>query len=183
MTSVYLVDYRGIDVESANQLRRRIHSEGGGDFEYRVAKNSVLRRACVGTDVAQIAEHFQGPTAVALSYGDDHGLAKILLDFAKDHEAFELRAGLLEGRPIDGGEIAEFANLPSLEALRATLVGLIRPPPRSSSGSSRNRARRSPGCWRRRVASRAREDSRIRRSALRPSHPTMGARKRTKRYG
>ena len=47
------------------------------------------------------------------------------MDFAKDHETFELRAGLLEGRPIDRGEIADLATLPSLEALRATIVGLI----------------------------------------------------------
>ncbi len=124
-TSVYLADYRGIGVESANQLRRRIHSEGGGEFEYRVAKNAVLRRACVDTDVAQIAEHFQGPTAVALSYGDTLGLAKILVDFEKEHESFELRAGLLDGRPVDRGEIAEFATLPSLEVMRAMLIGLI----------------------------------------------------------
>ncbi len=127
-TCVYLADYRGIDVDSANQLRRRIRGEGGGDFEYRVAKNSVLRRASEDTDVAQIAEHFQGPTALAISYGDSLGLAKILVDFAKDHEAFELRAGLLEGRPVDRDEIAEFATLPSLDALRAILVGLIQAP-------------------------------------------------------
>ena len=44
-TCVYLADYRGIDVQSVNQLRSRIHTEGGGDFEYRVTKNAVLRRA------------------------------------------------------------------------------------------------------------------------------------------
>ena len=45
-TCVYLADYRGIDVQAANQLRRRIRGEGQGEFEYRVAKNTVLRRAC-----------------------------------------------------------------------------------------------------------------------------------------
>ena len=127
-TCVYLADYRGIDVQAANQLRRRIRSEGQGDFEYRVAKNTVLRRACAGTDVADLSSQFAGPTALALSYGDPIGLAKILVDFAKEHEAFELKGGVLEGRPVQQAEIATLATLPSLEALRSSLVGLLQAP-------------------------------------------------------
>ena len=127
-TCVYLADYRGIDVQAANQLRRRIRGEGQGEFEYRVAKNTVLRRACADSDVAGIAEHFAGPTALAISFGDPVGLARILVDFAKDHEAFELKGGLLEGVPIDEGQIAQLATLPSLEALQARIVGLVQAP-------------------------------------------------------
>jgi large subunit ribosomal protein L10 len=127
-TCVYLADYRGIDVQAANQLRRRIRGEGQGDFEYRVAKNTVLRRACADSDVAGLAEHFAGPTALAISFGDPVGLARILVDFAKDHEAFELKGGLLEGEPVDEGQIAQLATLPSLEALRAGIVGLVQAP-------------------------------------------------------
>jgi large subunit ribosomal protein L10 len=127
-TCVYLADYRGIDVQAANQLRRRIRGEGQGEFEYRVAKNTVLRRACADSDVAGLAEHFAGPTALAISFGDPVGLARILVDFAKDHEAFELKGGLLEGKPVDEGQIAQLATLPSLEALRAGIVGLVQAP-------------------------------------------------------
>jgi large subunit ribosomal protein L10 len=127
-TCVYVADYRGIDVESANRLRRRIRTEGQGDFEYRVAKNTVLRRACADTAVADLNSQFAGPTALALSYGDPVGLAKILVDFAKDHEAFELKGGVLEGRAVQQTEIATLATLPSLEALRAKLVGLLQAP-------------------------------------------------------
>ena len=127
-TCVYVADYRGVDVQSANQLRRRIRSEGQGDFEYRVAKNTVLRRACAETGVAELTPHFKGPTALALSYGDPVALAKILVDFAKDNEAFELKGGVLEGRPVEQAEIATLATLPSLEALRAKLIGLIQAP-------------------------------------------------------
>jgi large subunit ribosomal protein L10 len=56
------------------------------------------------------------------------GLAKILVDFAKDHESFELRGGLLEGNPVEQTEIATLATLPSLDVLRAQLVGLIQAP-------------------------------------------------------
>lgn len=125
---VYLADYRGVDVESVNALRRRIRTEGSGEFEYRVVKNSVLRRAAERTDVANISEHFSGPTVVALSYGDPAGLARILVDFEKDQEAFELKGGLLEGVAVGQTEIARLATLPSLDELRGRIVGLLQAP-------------------------------------------------------
>ena len=127
-TCVYVADYRGIDVQSVNRLRSRIRKEGEGDYEYRVAKNSVVRRAVTDTPAAELVERFEGPTAVAISYGDPVGLAKILVEFAKEHEVFELRAGVLEGRAIEATEIGTLATLPSLNELRATLVGLIQAP-------------------------------------------------------
>jgi len=125
---VYVADFRGLDVESANKLRGKIRSEGGGDFEYRVTKNSVLRLAAGDTDVATIAEHFQGPTAIALSYGDPVALAKVLSDFAADHEVFQLKAGLLDGNAVSPAEIQQIAKLPSLDQLRGKIVGLLQAP-------------------------------------------------------
>ena len=127
-TCVYVADYRGLNVEAVNALRRRVRAEGKGDYEYRVTKNSVLRRAAEGSDVAGIAELFQGPTAVALSYSDPAGLAKILQEFAKDHEAFEVKGGVLDGAPVGRDEIATLATLPSLDELRSMIVGLIQAP-------------------------------------------------------
>jgi large subunit ribosomal protein L10 len=125
---VYVADYRGLDVEGANELRRKLLAEGGGDFEYRVSKNSVLRLAAGDTAVANIAEHFQGPTAIAISYGDPVGLAKVLADFAKGHEEFNLKAGILEGSAVGATEIAKIATLPSLDQLRGMIIGLIQAP-------------------------------------------------------
>jgi large subunit ribosomal protein L10 len=127
-TCVYVADYRGVDVTTVNELRGRIHKEGAGDYEYRVTKNSVLRRAAAETDAAKIAEQFQGPIAIAISYGDPVGLAKILTEFAKDNEIFELKAGVLDGRAIEPAEIGTLATLPSLDELRGTLIGLIQAP-------------------------------------------------------
>lgn len=127
-TSIYIADYRGLDVESVNALRRRVRSEGDGSYEYRVTKNTVLRRAVEGSDVAGLADYFQGPTAVALSYGDPVGLAKILAEFAKDHEIFELKGGVVDGVPVTRDEIATLATLPSLDELRGMIVGLILAP-------------------------------------------------------
>ena len=126
--SLFVADYRGLSVQAVTQLRARLREKGAGDFEYSVTKNTLLRRAAEGSDVAQIQQHFQGPTAIAISYGDPVGLAKVLVDYAKDHEVFEIRGGLVDGRPFDQREIATLATLPSLEQLRARIVGLIQAP-------------------------------------------------------
>jgi len=127
-TCLYLVDYRGLDVESVNKLRRRVRKEGDGKHEYRVLKNSVLRRATEGSDYAQIVEKFVGPTAVALSFGDPVGLAKILDSFAEENQAFELKGAVVDGALLERAEIAKLATLPSLDQLRAKIVGLLLAP-------------------------------------------------------
>jgi large subunit ribosomal protein L10 len=126
--SVYVAAYRGLDVAAADNLRQRIRTGGAGDFEYRVAKNSVLRRASADLDVAGLTEHFEGPTAIAISFGDPVGLAKILSDFSKDHEVFELRGGVVDGEVIDTAQIAALAQLPSMDALRGMIIGLLLAP-------------------------------------------------------
>ena len=123
--SVYVADYRGLDVAAADDLRKRIRREGAGDFEYRVAKNAVLRRAVADLDVAGLASHFEGPTAVAISFSDPVGLAKILSDFAKDHEVFELKGGVVDGEIIDTAQITALAKLPSMDGLRGMIIGLL----------------------------------------------------------
>ncbi len=126
--SVYVADYRGLDVAAADSLRRRIRKEGAGDFEYRVAKNAVLRRASADLDVAGLTEHFEGPTAIAISFGDPVGLAKILSDFAKDHNVFEIKGGVVDGEVIDAAQVAALAKLPSMDALRGMIIGLVLAP-------------------------------------------------------
>ena len=75
-----------------------------------------------------IEEHFHGPTAVAISYGDPVGLAKVLVDYAEDHDAFEIKGGELDGKVLDPGEVAHLATLPNLQELRGKLVGLLQAP-------------------------------------------------------
>ena len=127
-TCLYLVDYRGLTVESVNKLRRRVRKEGNGDFEYRVLKNAVLRRAAEGSDYAQVAEKFVGPTAVAMSFGDPAGLAKILDSFAEENQAFSLKGGVVDGSAVSRADIAKLATLPSLDELRGKIVGLLLAP-------------------------------------------------------
>jgi len=127
-TSVYLADYRGVTVEAVTRLRGRIRREGQGAYEYEVVKNTLLERAAQDTEAAALADHFQGPTVLALSFGDPVGLAKILVDFAKDVEVFKLKGGVLAGRRLGTGEIGQLATLPPLDEIRAQLVGLVQAP-------------------------------------------------------
>lgn len=126
-TGVIVADYRGIGVQEINELRGKLRGDDE-EYEYRVSKNTLLRRAVEGSQAAVLLDQFEGPTAVAMSFGDPIALAKILVDFAKEHEVFEIRAGLLEGRAIDREEIATLAALPSLDELRGKLIGLIQAP-------------------------------------------------------
>lgn len=125
-SSVVVADYRGLDVAAVTALRAKLRA--AGSCEYRVVKNSILRRASEGTGVDAIAAHFKGPTALALAFGDPVALAKVLVDFSKTNEVFQLRAGVLEGKALDPSELATLATLPGLDELRARLVGLIQGP-------------------------------------------------------
>ena len=127
-TGLFVVDYRGLNVAEATDLRLKLRGAEGSDMEYRVIKNSVLRLAASGTDCESITEHCVGPTALAIAYGDPVGLAKALVDFADDHEVFELKGGVLEGTSLDSAGVAKLATLPSLDGARAMLLGLLQAP-------------------------------------------------------
>ena len=127
-TSVIVADYRGLTVGQVDKLRGQLRERGGDDYEYQVIKNSVLRLACTGGAAEALNEHFAGPTAVAISYGDPVGLAKVLVDYAKENEVFELKAGFLDGKSMGTQEIETLATLPSLDQLRGKLIGLLQAP-------------------------------------------------------
>lgn len=127
-TSVFVAEYRGLDVARVDSLRRKLRAASGSEYEYRVTKNTLLRRAAEGNDVAAVASHFKGPTAIAISFGDPVQLAKILVDYARENERFQLRGAMLDGKALDTKEIATLATLPSLDQLRGKIVGLLQAP-------------------------------------------------------
>jgi large subunit ribosomal protein L10 len=131
--SVIIAEYRGLDVAAVDKLRAKLRADGKG-YEYQVVKNSLLRIASEGSDVSVLEPHFKGPTAVAISYADPVKLAKMLVDYAKENDKFALRGGMLSGKAIDTKEIATLATLPSLDALRAQLIGLLQAPARKILG-------------------------------------------------
>ncbi len=135
MNSAIAVDYRGLTVKEAQDLRRRCRAAGEGQIEYRVAKNTLLRRAVDGTSASALVEYLTGPTAVALSFDEPWALAKVLVDYAKENEKFEIKGGVIEGEIVDLDSIRKLAALPSRQELRGMLAGTLQAPLRNLAGT------------------------------------------------
>lgn len=121
----YLVRYDGLTVPQDTELRARVRETGAS---YAVVKNRIALRAVEGTALADLAEHFSGPTAVAYCQDDPVALAKALTEFAKTAPALQFKAGLLDGQAVAGDDIKAIANLPSREELITKLVYLLQSP-------------------------------------------------------
>jgi large subunit ribosomal protein L10 len=109
-----ITDYKGLNVAAMTDLRSKLRDS---NIEYRVVKNTLLTRAAEGTDAALIQNAFQGPSAVALSYEDPVAPARVLTDFAKQNDKFEIKVGVMGGRVLDLSSIKALSSLPSREVL------------------------------------------------------------------
>ena len=125
---VIVTDYKGLDVTTINDLRRKLREE---NIEYQVVKNTLLTRAAAETDVDLIKDHFKGPSAVALSYDDPVAPAKVLTSFAKEHEALEIKVGVMNGKVLEIGQIKALSSLPSREELLAKFLATLNAVPSS----------------------------------------------------
>ena len=119
---VILTDYSGLDVEKISELRRKLKQSG---VEYKVVKNTLFVRASEETDISLIKDSFKGPSAVALSCDDPVTPAKILAEFANDHEALEIKVGIMNGKILDLSAIKKLSVLPSREALLGSLLSVM----------------------------------------------------------
>ena len=127
-TSVFVADYKGLGVDQMETLRGDLRKAEASESEFRVAKNTVLRLASTGGPAEGLQEHFSGTTSIAMSFGDPVALAKTLVDYAKDNEAFEIRSALVDGEVLDDAGIKHLSTLPSLDELRGKIVGLLQAP-------------------------------------------------------
>lgn len=120
--AVVLTHYRGLNVEQINHLRKRLREE---KVSYQVIKNTLMRLASKGTDLEKLNDYFEGPTAIAISYGDPILLAKVLSEFIKTQPSLEIKVGLIEGRVAPPEEVKALATMPSREVLLAQILGGI----------------------------------------------------------
>lgn len=123
-----VTDYRGLNVAEVTELRKQLREAG---IEYKVLKNTLVRRATVEAELTELDEHLVGPTAIAFSYDDLIAPAKIINDFAKKHEALEIKVGILEGKVVSLAEIKDLATLPSREGLLSMLLSVLQAPMRN----------------------------------------------------
>jgi large subunit ribosomal protein L10 len=125
---VITTDYKGLNVEASNALRRKLREAG---CEFRVAKNTLLIRASEGTDAALIQDSFKGPSAIAIDFDDPVAPAKVLTEFAKDNAKLEIKAGVMEGKVLDINDIKALSALPSREVLLAQVLSTMNGVPTS----------------------------------------------------
>ena len=123
-----LVDYKGIDVEGINELRAQLRKE---NVSMEVVKNTILRRASEKTDAALLKDYYSGPNAIVISTDDPVAPAKILINFAKDNEKLEIKAGTLDGALLDIIAIKQLSKMLSKEELLGQFVCTINQVPTS----------------------------------------------------
>ena len=114
------VDYCGLSVAEDTELRNKLREAG---VEYSVVKNTLTKRAANDAGFADFDEILNGPTALALSFDDVVAPAKVLADFAKNHEVMTVKAGFMDGKAISVEEIDALAKIPSKDTLYAMLAG------------------------------------------------------------
>ncbi|MBD1382774.1 50S ribosomal protein L10 [Metabacillus arenae] len=126
--STVIVDYRGLNVAEVTELRKKLREAG---VEIRVYKNTMTRRAVAKAELSGLDEALTGPNAIAFSNEDVVAPAKIINDFAKDHEALEIKAGVIEGNIATVEDIKALAELPSREGLLSMLLSVLQAPMRN----------------------------------------------------
>ena len=123
--SATVVDYRGLTVSEDTQLRKTLREAG---VQYKVFKNTLIKRAAEGTDFSQLDGFLEGPTAIAVSRDDATAAARILAKFAKTAPNLELKGAVVEGKLYDEKEVQALAEIPSREELLGRLLGSIQSP-------------------------------------------------------
>jgi large subunit ribosomal protein L10 len=121
-----LVDFRGLSVPAATEFRKRMRASGS---RYRVVKNSLALRAAKGTAVERLESKLAGTTGIAYTGADPVAMAKVLVDFAKDHPALSVKGGVVSfGQVLDAEGVKALSTLPGLAELRGRLLGLLQAP-------------------------------------------------------
>lgn len=123
--SIYITEYRGLTVAELYELRNKLRE---ADAEYKVVKNRLTKIALGNAGLDKLKEYFKGPVAVTFIKSNPIKPAKILSDFAKNHDKLIIKAGLMDNNLLNSAEIKELANLPSREILLGRLAGALSSP-------------------------------------------------------
>ena len=119
---VVVTDYRGLSVGKITQLRNELRSVSS---DYRVAKNTLLKRASQGTDLEQLHQYFTGPTAIVLSLGDPIAPVKVLVKYLKDYSELSIKGSFLQGTFLSAEDTQALSTLPGRNELLGKLLSLL----------------------------------------------------------
>lgn len=127
MTSVVLLDYKGLNVEQVTKLRNDFRKSG---VEYRVVKNTLVKHAVKDKPWAQaFGKHLVGMTGFAWSFEDPSAAAKVVKAFRKDVEKLQVKGGLVDGQILAGPAVeTQLASMPGKDELRAQLLATFQAP-------------------------------------------------------
>lgn len=125
MKSAFLVDFRGMKVTDATEMRRQIRQSQG---TFKVVKNTLALLAMKDLPTKAMGEFFTGPTGIAYTDSDAVPLAKVLTGIAKENPNLVLKAGYVEGSLVEASRIIEIANLPGKKVLQGQVVGMLASP-------------------------------------------------------
>lgn len=123
--AIFAVDYRGISVTQASDLRRQLSE---ADAVFKVVKNRLAKRAAADAGTEEIDELLIGPTALTLIRGDAVIAAKAISTFTREHDVLEFKGGFMDGAALDADGFQAIARLPGLDILRGQLVGIAASP-------------------------------------------------------
>jgi large subunit ribosomal protein L10 len=138
VNSLFLINYKGLKVVDATELRRKIREFDGN---YVVVKNTLALRAAKAHGLEPIGPYLEGPTAIAYHPRDVVGMAKLLTEISKTNPNFQFKAALIEGKVVPPTEIQKIASLPSREVLLSKLVFLLKAPLQRLAGALKSPAR------------------------------------------
>jgi large subunit ribosomal protein L10 len=124
-TAIFAVDYRGISVPQAAELREGLRD---ADTRFRIVKNRLTLRAADAAGTDGLKEHLSGPTALALVKGDAALAAKTLNRLGSEWELLDYKGGLMDGEALDPDSFTAIAKLPGRDALNAQLAGMVASP-------------------------------------------------------
>lgn len=120
-----VVSYKGINVEDDTKLRKELREN---NVKYTVVKNTLLKRANEQAGLSDMDNVLEGTTALATSDEDYAAAARILANFAKDHDFFEIKSGFMDGAVVDLDTIDQLAKLPTRDVLLANVLGAFQAP-------------------------------------------------------
>jgi large subunit ribosomal protein L10 len=130
-STAVVTEYRGLTVAEISKIRRQLRTLGA---DYKVFKNTLVRRAVAGTSVEPMTQFLEGPTAIAFVDGDISAVAKALRDLAKSSPKLILKGGVLDGKALSPKDISALADLPSRDVLLAQFAGALAAPLRTMAG-------------------------------------------------
>jgi len=123
--SVVLADYRGIDVGSVTALRNDFRKQ---QCEYKVYKNTLVKRAIAGTAMEGMGKYLEGPTAVIFSWDSPSAAPKVAKTYAKSNEKFKIKGGYMDGSILDSKGVEGAADMPGKDELRAAFLAVLAAP-------------------------------------------------------